>query len=74
MHRKEITIAEYQHADKLANQFIKQCKKSKANTLEFELAICFLVYTAAGKSLNKESFSEAIRIAIEDDPLNNSIH
>ena len=56
MHRKEITIAEYQHANKLANQFINKCKKSKANTLEFELAICLLVFTAADKSLNKDSF------------------
>ena len=74
MHRKDITQAEYQKANQLANEFIKRCKNAKANTLEFELAICLLVSTAADKSLNKYSFSTAIRIAIEDEPLNELIH
>lgn len=58
----------------LADGFISHCKRSGFNPMHFEMALCLLVVATKAVTDDKDRFLSAIRTAIDDNPINETIH
>ncbi len=61
-------------ATALAETVISSCAESGVNPINFEMALCLLVAVTKAATDDKARFLSAIRTAIGDDHINETIH
>jgi hypothetical protein len=61
-------------ATALAEGFISYCERSGFHPMHFEMALCLLVAVTKAATEDKARFLSAIRTAIGDDRINETVH